>query len=635
MNELVNANPIAIGAFVKIDSEAYQITRYVDLYSVIAIKMSSGAPTRLSITDILSSLDQSSEDVLETMESSGFENLPTDRWDTAQERAAKIAPLLGDITSSREMAKAIARDLDVHVATVYRWVRKIKENGRVADLAPYAPSGGRGKVRIDPLVDTIVNEAIEEKYLQSQRPHVTRLMRDIAVRCKRANLTPPHPNTVRRRIMRLSEKVVLKRRHGTKAADDKYTARPGSFPGADWPNAVWQIDHTPLDLVIVDDVHRRHIGRPWLTLAIDVYSRCVAGFYLSLDPPSEVSVGMCLVNAMLPKDGWIAALGVQTRWPVYGSPATVHADNGKEFHGSMISRAAEQHRFRMEWRKVKTPNWGGHIERLMGTFNDEVHALPGTTFSTIHKRGVYEPHTEATLTFSELELYLTEFISGVYHQKLHSAIGRSPIRRYEVGLLGDGVMPGRGLPCPIADPRRLRLDFMPLIERTVQPYGVRIDGLTYYDPVLDDWIRASDFATKRPRRFMIRRDPRDVSVVYFLNPGTNRYYPIPFRNLQHPSISLWELREVRVQLKREGLKEVDEEVIFETYERLNQLVEEAQRHKVTARKAAQKKRQRPRAKSMEQAQEGALPGPATCDNEAMDAWDAHGEVLPFSVIKVR
>jgi putative transposase len=428
----------------------------------------------------------------------------------------------------------------------------------------------------------------------------------------------------------LSEKLVLEKRRGRKEADDKFAARPGRFPGADYPGAYWQIDHTPLDIVIVDDVYRRHIGRPWLTVAIDVYSRCVAGFYLSLDEPSEVTVGMCLVHAILPKDSWLGVIGVQSRWPMWGMPAAVHADNAKEFRGGMITRAAQAYHFRVEWRKVKTPNWGGHIERLMGTFNREVHLLPGTTFSNTQERGSYAPHTEAVLTLSELERYLTEYICNVYHQRVHSGIDRPPIKRYELGVLGDGITPGTGLPPPVADAKRLRLDFMPMIERSIQSYGLRIDGVSYYDPVLDPWIRAMDPSTRRPRRFIIRRDPRDISVVYFLDPNTNRYYAIPYRHLEYPSISLWELREVRAQLRKEGRRMVDEELIFETYERLNRLVEEAQSHSVKARKAQQKKRDRVSRRDAENAQAGVVSAPERTSVDA-DAWDEGVSAEPFAI----
>ncbi|TLX22486.1 Mu transposase C-terminal domain-containing protein [Thermomonas fusca] len=635
MHDAVVDNPIAVGAELTVEGVAYTIIRYIDLYSALAINVSTGERVRLSVAAMLEALNQP-EAPPAIQESSQFETLSATEWELAQTRMSLLAPLLGDTVATRTEASRVAEQLGVHVATVYRWIRRLKSTGRISDLVPRKPSGGRGKARIDPMADAIINAAINDKYLQTQRPSISRLMRDILVQCRRAEITAPHPNTVRRRVRQLSERLLMERRLGRKAADDKFAARPGSFPGADYPGAVWQIDHTPLDLVVVDDVHRRHIGRPWLTVAIDVYSRCIAGFYLSLDPPSEVSVGMCLVHAMLPKEGWLAALGVRAQWPVYGRPNTVHADNGKEFRGSMISRAAEQHRFRMEWRKVKTPNWGGHIERLVGTFNQEVHALPGTTFSNIAERGQYAPHLEATLTFAEVEVYLTDYICGVYHQSVHGGIGRPPIRRYEAGLLGDGTLPGRGLPPPPADPKRLRLDFMPLLERSIQQYGIRIDGLTYYDPVLDPWIRATDPSTRRPRRFIVRRDPRDISVVYFLDPDTRQYYPIPFRNLERPSLTLWELREVRKQLKKEGKSEVDEDLVFETYERLNRLVEQAQGHKVTARKSAQKKRMRSKVRAVEKAQEGSVEHmpPASSDLIGGAGWESE-DVAPFTVIKVR
>jgi putative transposase len=42
---------------------------------------------------------------------------------------------------------------------------------------------------------------------------------------------------------------------------------------------VLQIDHTPVDVMVVDAERRLSIGRPWLTVAIDVASRMVAGFH--------------------------------------------------------------------------------------------------------------------------------------------------------------------------------------------------------------------------------------------------------------------------------------------------------------------------------------------------------------------
>jgi putative transposase len=336
-----------------------------------------------------------------------------------------------------------------------------------------------------------------------------------------------------------------------------------------------------------------------------------------------------MVHAMLNKDGWLAKLGIPAPWPIYGRPDTVHADNGKEFHGSMLERAATAYGFRLEWRMVATPHWGGHIERLIGTTNAEVQTLPGTTFANAAARGRYKPHEEAVMTFSECERYIAEYICGVYHADRHSALGRPPLRQFEAGVLGDGELPARGLPAPILDPKRLRLDFMPIIQRTVQSYGLALDGIRYYDPVLDPWIGRRDPKTGKPRSFVVRRDPRDISVVWFLDPDTDRYYPVPYRNLAWPHMTLWELREVRAQLKREGQAEVDEELIFATYERLTRLKEDAQASTVKARMAMQKQRERKRRKGLEAAQSGEALAPVVVIDEGWG--DDMADVAPHAI----
>ena len=77
------------------------------------------------------------------------------------------------------------------------------------------------------------------------------------------------------------------KREGVKAARDKFGSVKAHFPGADSPLAVVQIDHTLLDIMVLDEEMRLPIGRPWLTLAIDVFSRMVAGYHLSLDVESH------------------------------------------------------------------------------------------------------------------------------------------------------------------------------------------------------------------------------------------------------------------------------------------------------------------------------------------------------------
>lgn len=597
--------PLTVGATVYLEGTPYRLRHFVDLATVLG-ETDDGKLVRLEVGRLLEEMQQAIDQEEPSSQSSGFETLSEEAWAEAQRRAAVLAPLINMDRPSKSLIVNAGKQLGVDVVTVYRWLKRWRQDGSLNSLAPQTPNGGRGKSRLLPEVEAVLSQSIQELFLTQQRLKPSRLMQDIRMRCRRMGLEAPNESTLRRRIAGLAERQVVEKRLGRKSAQDRFDARPGRFEGAEWPNAVWQIDHTPMDVVIVDDVYRRHIGRPWLTVAIDVYSRCVAGFYLSLDKPSEVSVGMCLVHGMLNKEGWLAKMGIPTRWPIYGRPDTVHADNGREFHGEMISRASASYGFRLEWRMVATPHWGGHIERLIGTTNAEIQTVPGTTFANAAARGKYKPHEEAIMTFAECERYVAEYICGVYHQGVHSSLNRPPIRQFEAGVLGDGFTPARGLPAPVSDPKRLRLDFLPVLNRTVQAYGLAIDGIRYYDPILDPWVGRRDSKTKKPLSFLIRRDPRDISVVWFLDPDTNQYYPVPYRNLAWPHMTLWELREIRAQLKREGRAEVDEELIFETYERLTRIKEQAQASTVKARMAMQKKRERGRRRSIEDAQSGVL-----------------------------
>jgi putative transposase len=162
------------------------------------------------------------------------------------------------------------------------------------------------------------------------------------------------------------------------------------------------------------------------------------------------------------------------------------------------------------------------------------------------------------------------------------------------------------LPERLLNETELRLTFMPYAERTVQPHGLVIDEIQYYDDVLKPWIHSRDSretSGKRKQKFIVRRDPRDISRIYFYDPDLKQYFEIPYRHTAHPPISVWELREVRRKLKEEGHKSINEDVIFDAYNRLRALEAEAVRETKKARRAAQRRRdhvqaQRPQAESL-------------------------------------
>jgi putative transposase len=232
------------------------------------------------------------------------------------------------------------------------------------------------------------------------------LIKELRRLCDQQNLKAPNYWTIRKRVQALDAKLALQRRHGSKIANAKYQPVGISPFSALAPLQLFQIDHTPVDVIVVDEQDRLPVGRPWLTLVIDVGSRVVAGFCVSLDDPSTLSVARALTHAVTPKDKWLSERGVEVEWPVAGIPKALHLDNAKEFESAALVRGCQEYGIELEYRPPGRPHFGGHVERLIGTMMGAVHLLPGTTFSNVAQKGNYKSESAASLTLAELERWL-------------------------------------------------------------------------------------------------------------------------------------------------------------------------------------------------------------------------------------
>lgn len=578
---------IAIGQAVRCGGARYEITHLVSVNSVMARNLETGKDERLRVESLTP--PDSGDGALESP--SGERDITQyseSEWAKAQQRFAAIKPLLDDPIHTRADAEAAAAQAGVHVATVYHWLKLYQSAGHVSALVPEKRGRKTGTRLLTEAQEAVIDSAIEDVYLHKQRHSKKDVIEEVKQRCRLAKIAKPHPNTVRNRISALDPALVLRRR-GQRDKAKRYEAFPGHFPGADFPLAVVQIDHTPGDVMLVDEDHRLPIGRPWITLAIDVYSRMVVGLYISLEAPNAAAVGMVLAQAICPKREYLASLGVDGDWPVWGVMATAHSDNGKDLRSESIAKACQDYAIDMQWRPVTKPHYGAHIERLMGTAATELHKLPGTTFSNTDERKGYDSEKEAVMTLKEFERQVVDFIVNIYHQRRHDGIGMPPIRKWTLGIVGDEHTPGAGVPPIPENPVRVQIDFMPYEERTVQQYGVQIDHIRYYGPELDPYVnRADEEDPKSKRKFLFRRHPKDISKLYFLDPKDNIYVDIPYMNIGQPAISQWELRKVTRQLKAEGIKDIDEHRIFEAVKRMRLRVARATgKTKLARRQAAQ------------------------------------------------
>lgn len=572
------------GSVVVSDGQRFMITHVLGVDSVLAKNLETNVIERLRVDLIRPCRVNTLVDVA-VAAGQDIEGICDEDWKEAQRRFVMIKPLLEDPYRTRGKVHQVAVAGGVTTGTLYEWIRAYNEAGQLSALIPQKRGRKRGQRGLDPVIEKIIDTAISEIYLSKQRQKPQDVVNHVAYLCRNAGVQAPHANTVRNRLNELRPGKVLKARGMGDKARNLFTPIMGNFPGADFPFSVVQVDHTEADVIVVEEITRLPMGRPTITLAIDVYSRMVAGCYVSMEKPSAVAAGMCLARAMMPKNEYLADLQVPGDWPVWGKISTVHCDNAKEFRGAMLSKACQQYAIDLQMRPVKVPHYGGHIERLMGTSAGEIRKLPGATFSSPKERKGYDSEKESALTLKEFEQRLVDFVVNVYHQRRHAELNVPPSRQWEIGLLGNTFQPGKGIPEIPSDPRRLRLDFLPFVERTVQPYGIVIDDIFYYHEVLNPWINARDPGrAKNKRKFIVRRDPRDISAVYFYDPEALQYYEIPYRNTAHPPISVWELRAAQQRVKEEGSAHVDDEAIFEAVGRMRERVEAA----VTKTKAARR-----------------------------------------------
>lgn len=579
---------IDIGEILKWKDTNYRITHFLNLNMVLGLNVKNGESTKLPISE-LEPATAAEKKAVEKSEKD-LSNATDEEWAVVEKRLEIIRPLLSlGKERTQEDVQKVADANKVGIATVYRWIASMEATGRPSSLLRSGRSDS-GSGRIDKVAEHIISEVIENYYLTENKPTISQTHEQLKTECDAQGIKPPSIQTLSRRIRRLMPKESAKQRLGKEATLD-YSSSYKQYSEATAPLSVVQIDHTPVDLQFVDERYREPIGRAWLTVAIDVWSRCVCGFYLSYDAPSAASVGFALTHSILPKEKFLTRLGIDEKWNIWGLIHTIHADNGSDFRCHMIDRACLEYGIHMNWRPKSKPNYGGHIERLLGTFNKDIHQLPGSTFSNVKERGRYKSEKEATFTISEFEKWLTIYISKIYHQRLHRSLNTSPIAKLQEGYLGTDESPGLGYPPMIKDEKRLKLDFLPGVHRTVQRYGVAINDIFYYSNLISKYIKFKDRSSNNNKKFLVKQDPRDISVAYFYDDQTNEYIDLMISDRTIGSMSLADLKMAKKRLKDKGIESIDERKIFRAYRQLLELTKETIERSKSAKRNNEKRKE--------------------------------------------
>src|SRR6266567_4098778 len=95
-------------------------------------------------------------------------------------------------------------------------------------------------------------------------------------------------------------------------------------------NAMWQADHTLLDVLLLNETGTP--AKPWLTAIEDDYSRMIVGYRLSFQESTALTTALALRQAIWRKE--------DPRWHASGIPTVFYTDHGSDFTSKHMEQVA-------------------------------------------------------------------------------------------------------------------------------------------------------------------------------------------------------------------------------------------------------------------------------------------------------
>ncbi len=461
-----------------------------------------------------------------------------------------VAQRVAEIKQAQQAGQYAGKQ--VSVASVYRWIGDYVGSGN--DIRALAGSsqrqGDKQEVRLEEAVETIIRSVMTDRYYIRERVTTDDIYLEILLRIDEENrtryqsekLTPPSRTTIWRRIEALDEAEKLTAKRGRRVARQQL-AQHGQMNYPQLPLERVEIDHTRLDLIVVDEQDNLPLGRPTLTYCLDTATRYPLGFYIGFDPPSYLTVMQCLHHAILTKGNVREKYGTHHDWLACGIPFTLAVDNGKEFTGVDLQDACLSLGIELMQMPVQMPQFKAAVERMFETLNvGLLHTLPGTTFSTVKQRGDYKSEQEACITLQQLDQVFHLFLLDVYAESFHRGLSDIPARRWEA-MTQTGFFPR--LPASAAE---LKILLGRVVYRHLLPSGIQFLNLRY---------NSADLAPLRTRlkdeKVKIKYDPADLGCLYVFDPQSQAYLMVACLDQEYAQgLSLWKHRLIQNVARRES-----------------------------------------------------------------------------------
>lgn len=475
-------------------------------------------------------------------------------------------------------------DAPPHWTSVWRWWRLFESTKCVSKLEDHRTRNHRKQ---NPVHFSIFEEVVNEVFLTQQKAPGKVVVDGVRERFARMNrgleegqkLKPPSPASMYRWLDNLMRVVVDQARLGKAHTERELRLVLGSVKVKELLERV-EIDHTPVDLLVVCEVTRMMLGRPWLTLVIDRFSRMILGFYISFHAPSAYSVLYALRMSILPKDELLAGIqGIKNSWPARGLPKLIAVDNGMDLHSNAVDEFALEAAIELLYCGAAHPELKGAIERMFRTLSHDLfHQMPGTVFHNIDARGDYPSEKTAAIDIGQLTTILIKWIVDVYHCTPHRGLqGRTPLQVWqEHEAKSEFELP--------AYPHQLDLIVGEIATRTVFHYGVEYDCIRYNSTILGSLIERN----RRGPEVQIRVYEHDVSYIDVLMPGTGEFVRVPALDTEYcDGLNRHTHRLIRQQVRARFGDEWTQQQLRDAKAEIQQMIAQAMLdHKAAKRKKA-------------------------------------------------
>ncbi len=380
---------------------------------------------------------------------------------------------------------------------------------------------------VDDDSELFLQDQIESKYAVITRPKIKTAYKSYCDEIKVENavrkrhgkklLRQISYRTFYNRIQHLPQLDLLIAREGVQVARMKLRMIKGHLP-ADYPLDVVEIDHTPMNLFVIDDKAYLPLGRPWLTAAKDRYTGALLGFSISFQKTGLDSIFNCLQHSLEPHtkayELWPGK--IINPWPCYGLGNYYASDRGRDFISFKYINAILELGANFEHCEKRKGWLKGGIERFFNTLETTFFdAMPGKTFPSLDKRGDYDPKEQAVIRFSTLTFLLYKWAADFHNVGENRGKFNRPI-----DLWNEGV-------AKVPPPLVRSIDQLDIIlgdenEGVLSHEGIRFRRLNYADHQLHDLL--NEIGPGAKLKYYVSR--RDLGSIHVLNPLTKRYMSV-------------------------------------------------------------------------------------------------------------